>query len=284
MVAKLSTEDIEALNLKDAFAEKQTQQGSIAGAGSDFAGDVSNYLSKMFSANLADAIGRKTLARGKLMDKSAGAGANERLAAVTGQRMAAARTALDTAAQQAAMDPTGAAAAQLGRDIQTVTQRAGDSSKELTAEMDVALKQKALAEQIKSRGEEQKMLAKQEKQQNRLGLVTSAIQGGVKLAQAIQPQTYEAKLGTTAERQKKKAARLGKRVLKTDDAEKRKTLMQKRTSALEKSIAAGQELDAITAAEYKKLQLKAGAKEGTTDFLADLLAGIKTVPETTGVE
>ena len=279
MVQRLTTEDMQALGLKDAFSSKQKQEGAIAGSAIDLGMDFSDYLGRIFDANLLRNIGKGTIARGKQLDKSAGAGAAQRLANVTGQRTAAARDVMKKAATVAAQDPTGAGAVQLARDVQTTQQRAGDSSKELTAEMDVALKQKAFAEKIRALGEQQKLTAEQEKKKARLGLATDIFEGAGKLAQALEPPTYEAKLDAQQRRQGLKALRAQKKALKkfeAGDLEGAKKFKDRATEARDARSRLQQEQDAITIAEFKKLQAKAGAQEGSTEKVKKLLEGLNT--------
>ena len=279
MVQRLDTKDIEALQLRDAFSAKQQTEGAIAGAGVNLGGAVSNFLSKIFSADLADMLGRRTLGRAKELDAAAGAGAEERLEAARGQKTAAAQDAIRAAATSAAQDPTGAAAVEFARQAPSVVQRSADVSKEQTAEQEQQLKQAAFAEQIRRLGEDQRLAAKQGKQQARLGLVKDVFEGAGKLAQSIAPPTLEAKLSAQEKRQGLKQERATKKALKkfkAGDVEGAKKFRERAQKAGDTRAGLKQDLDALTIAEFKKTQAKAGATPGSTSNIQDILAALNT--------
>jgi hypothetical protein len=209
MAKQLTTEDKDALALKEAFAEKQYTEGVLAGTGLDMGSSVIDYLGKVSEADLAGQLAFRRKMRAKALDRAAGSGAAERLAGAEARKTAVARDAAMKAATQAAQDPTGAAAVTIAQQMPDVIARAADTSKEETREMDRALKQKAAAEQMRSEAEVGQLMAKQAKERARFGLVKSAFESAGTLAAALKPQTYEAKQASIAERQAQKATRLG---------------------------------------------------------------------------
>ena len=279
MVQRLTTEDIEALQLRDAFSTKQQTEGAIAGAGVDLGGAGIDFLSKIFSADLARMLGDRTLRRAKELDKAAGAGAAERLDAARGQKTALARDAVKAAATTAALDPTGASAVEFARQAPAIVGRAAAVSKEQTAEQELELKQAAFAEQIRRLGEDQKLAAKQAKQQARLGLVKDIFEGAGELAQAIAPPTLEGKLSAQEKRQGLKQKRATKKALKkfkAGDVEGAKKFRERATKAGDARADIKKDLDALTIAEFKKTQAKAGAAPGSTQNIQDIFAALNT--------
>tara|TARA_B100001094_G_scaffold256156_1_gene255285 strand:- start:3750 stop:4646 length:897 start_codon:yes stop_codon:yes gene_type:complete len=220
MVQKLTTQDQEALALQDAYAEDLYKKGVFTGGGLDLAGTLFDFLGKKKQADLLENVGKATTRRGKDLQDAAGEGAEQRLADARGQKQAFASGAAQAAAQQAVMDPTGAGAAQLGRDINRITQAAGDVSKEQTAEMQAELNQLALGEKVRAEGEQQKLVAKQEKAQARLGMAKGILEGIGKVGQALKPADYETAQSEKALRQEKKQGRLQKRLDKKNLSDK----------------------------------------------------------------
>jgi hypothetical protein len=279
MVQRLTTEDIEALQLRDAFSAKQQTEGAIAGAGVNLGGAGVDFLSKIFSADLADTLGRRTLRRAKDLDAAAGAGADERIEAARGQKTALARDAVKAAATAAAQDPTGAGAIEFARQAPSIVKRSADVSKEQTAEQEQQLKQAAFAEQIRRLGEDQRLAAKQGKQQARLGLVKDVFEGAGKLAQSIAPPTLEAKLSAQEKRQGLKQERLTGKALKkfkAGDVEAAQKFRERAQTAGDTRAGLKQDLDALTIAEFKKTQAKAGATAQSTQNIQDFLAALQT--------
>ncbi len=279
MVQRLTTEDIEALQLRDAFSTKQQTEGAIAGAGLDFGGAGIDFLSKIFSANLADMLGKRTLQRAEELDEAAGAGARDRLDDARLRKTALARDAVKAAATAAAQDPTGAGAIEFARQAPSIVGRAADVSKEQTAEQELELKQAAFAEQIRRLGEDQRLAAKQGKQQARLGLVKDVFEGAGKLAQAIAPPTLEGKLSAQEKRQGLKQERATKKALKkfkAGDVEAAKKFTERAKTAGDARADIKKDLDALTIAEFKKTQAKAGAAPGSTQNIQDIFAALNT--------
>jgi len=209
MTKQLTEEDMQTLALKEKYYDDMYTRGAVTGAGIDFAGSVIDYLSKLSGANLAQGLAESRLGRAKRLSAAAGSGAAERLAGAEARKTAVARDAAMKAATQAAQDPTGAAAVTIAQQMPDVIARAADTSKEETLEMDRALKQKAAAEQMRSKAEDEKLMAKQAKERARFGLVKGAFESAGQLAATLKPKSYEAKQAGVAKRQAKKAARLG---------------------------------------------------------------------------
>lgn len=209
MAKQLTTEDKDALGLKEAFAEKQYTEGVLAGTGIDIGSSIIDYLGQVSEANFASELASRRLGRAKRLSKAAGSGAAERLAGAEARKTAVARDAAMKAATQAAQDPTGAAAVTIAQQMPDVIARAADTSKEETREMERSLREKAAAEGLRSQAENEALAAKQAKERARFGLVKSAFESAGTLAAALKPQTYEAKQASIAERQAQKATRLG---------------------------------------------------------------------------
>lgn len=201
MAKQLTTEDKDALALKEAFAEKQYTEGALAGTGLDIGSSVIDYLGKVSEADFAGQLASRRLRRADQLSRAAGSGAAARLAAAEGRKTAVARDAAMKAATAATQDPTGAAAVTIAQQMPGVIQRAADTSAEETREMDRALREKSFAEGIRSKAEDEKLAAKQAKERARFGLVKSAFESAGTLAAALKPQTYEAKQASIAERQ-----------------------------------------------------------------------------------
>ena len=215
MTKQLTEEDMQTLALKEKYYDDMYTRGAVTGAGIDFAGGVIDYLSKLSGANLAQGLAESRLARAKRLSAAAGSGAAERLAGAEARKTAVARDAAMKAATQAAQDPTGAAAVTIAQQMPDVIARAADTSKEETLEMDRALKQKAAAEQMRSKAEDEKLMAKQAKERARFGLVKGAFESAGQLAATLKPKSYETAQAGIAERQQKKVDRLGARRDKT---------------------------------------------------------------------
>ena len=271
MVQKLTTQDQEALALQDAYAEDLYKKGVFTGGGLDLAGTLFDFLGKKKQADLLENVGKATTRRGKDLQDAAGEGAEQRLADARGQKQAFASGAAQAAAQQAVMDPTGAGAAQLGRDINRITQAAGDVSKEQTAEMQAELSQLALGEKVRAEGEQQKLVAKQEKAQARLGMAKGILEGIGKVGQALKPADYETAQSEKALRQEKKQGRLQKRSDKLSDkvlsggmtvekaAEKQAAFKSKIAKSKKIQTTAESNVANLKAAELKKLQMQYGS-------------------------
>jgi hypothetical protein len=208
MTKQLTEEDMQTLALKEKYYDDMYTRGAVTGAGIDFAGGVIDYLSKLSGANLAQGLAESRLGRAKRLSAAAGSGAAERLAGAEARKTAVARDAAMKAATQAAQDPTGAAAVTIAQQMPDVIARAADTSKEETLEMDRALKQKAAAEQMRSKAEDEKLMAKQAKERARFGLVKGAFESAGQLAATLKPKSYEAKQAGISERQQKKQRRL----------------------------------------------------------------------------
>ena len=273
MVQKLTTQDQEALALQDAYAEDLYTKGVFTGGGLDLAGTLFDFLGKKKQADLLENVGKATTRRGKDLQDSAGEGAEQRLADARGQKQAFASGAAQAAAQQAVMDPTGAGAAQLGRDINRITQAAGDVSKEQTAEMQAELSQLALGEKVRAEGEQQKLVAKQEKAQARLGMAKGILEGIGKVGQALKPADYETAQSEKALRQEKKQGRLQKRLDKKnlsdkvlsgemtseEAAAKQADFASKIAKSKKIQTTAESNVANLKAAELKKLQMQYGS-------------------------
>ena len=279
MVERLTTEDMQALNLQDAFAEKQYTEGVAAGTGLKLGNTLFDYFGNMTAAKLAEEAAKQTTRRGKRMRAAAGAGAAERLQAARGQKQALARDVVQSAATRAAMDPTGASAVEFARSAPSIVQRAGDVSEEQTQEMKIQLAQEAAAEETIAKGEQQKLLAKQAKARERLRLGQEAFKALGEGAQALKPRTFEAKQQDIAARQGKKIERLQEKIAgrqeKLDESAsgvRLKDLTSQQRRLQEKNVAdfaklneakrtereALARLKAIQEAERKKLQLMGG--------------------------
>jgi hypothetical protein len=273
MVQKLTTQDQEALALQDAYAEDLYTKGVFTGGGLDLAGTLFDFLGKKKQADLLENVGKATTRRGKDLQDAAGKGAEQRLADARGQKQAFASGAAQAAAQQAVMDPTGAGAAQLGRDINRITQAAGDVSKEQTAEMQAELSQLALGEKVRAEGEQQKLVAKQEKAQARLGMAKGILEGIGKVGQALKPADYETAQSEKALRQEKKQGRLQKRLDKKnlsdqvlsgemtseEAAAKQADFASKIAKSKKIQTTAESNVANLKAAELKKLQMQYGS-------------------------
>jgi len=201
MAKQLTTEDKDALALKEAFAEKQYTEGVLAGTGLDMGSSVIDYLGQISETNLASELASRRLARAKQLSDAAGSGAAERLAGAEGRKTAVARDAAMKAATQAAQDPTGAAAVELAQKLPGVIQEAADTSKEQTAEQAQALKQEAFAEGLRSKAEDEKLAADQGKERARFAFGKKIFESLATLPAALMPQTYEARQASIAERQ-----------------------------------------------------------------------------------
>jgi len=291
MVQKLTTQDQEALALQDAYAEDLYKKGVFTGGGLDLAGTLFDFLGKKKQADLLENVGKATTRRGKDLQDAAGEGAEQRLADARGQKQAFASGAAQAAAQQAVMDPTGAGAAQLGRDINRITQAAGDVSKEQTAEMQAELSQLALGEKVRAEGEQQKLVAKQEKAQARLGMAKGILEGIGKVGQALKPADYETAQSEKALRQEKKQGRLQKRLDKTNLSDKvlsgemtsgeaaaKQSANEKRRARLASKIAKSEKIQ--TTAESNVANLKAAELKKTKMQYGSLLAN-PFIPEET---
>lgn len=278
MVERLTTEDMQALNLQDAFAEKQYTEGVAAGTGLKLGNTLFDYFGNMTAAKLAEEAAKQTTRRGKRMRAAAGAGAAERLQAARGQKQALARDVVQSAATRAAMDPTGASAVEFARSAPSIVQRAGDVSAEQTKEMKIQLAQEAAAEETIAKGEQQQLLAKQAKARERLRLGQEAFKALGEGAQALKPRTFEAKQQDIAARQGKKVERLQEKIagrqekLESASGVRLKDLTSQQRRLQEKNVAdfaklneakrtereALARLKAIQEAERKKLQLMGG--------------------------
>ena len=278
MVERLTTEDMQALNLQDAFAEKQYTEGVAAGTGLKLGNTLFDYFGNMTAAKLAEEAAKQTTRRGKRMRAAAGAGAAERLQAARGQKQALARDVVQSAATRAAMDPTGASAVEFARSAPSIVQRAGDVSAEQTEEMKIQLAQEAAAEETIAKGEQQQLLAKQAKARERLRLGQEAFKALGEGAQALKPRTFEAKQQDIAARQGKKVERLQEKIagrqekLESASGVRLKDLTSQQRRLQEKNVAdfaklneakrtereALARLKAIQEAERKKLQLMGG--------------------------
>ena len=252
MVAKLTTEEEDALALQDAFAEQQYTRGVFAGGAADLAGKGLDFLNRISQANLAGAVARDTISRGKRLSQAAGKGAADRLATARGQKLAFARGAAKQAATMATMDPTGASAVQFSRDINRITQDAGDMSKETTLEMQQAIKEKALAEQIRSKGEQQQLISDQQKSAARFQGVKDLLYGAAGVAQALKPQTFKAKQQSIAKRQEIKQDRLGKRGAKLGEK------LTAKTEGIQTAVEEGKLTPQEASADLQGIQARAG--------------------------
>ena len=256
MAKQLTTEDKDALGLKEAFAEKQYTQGVYAGTGLDIGSSVIDYLGHVSEANFASELASRRLGRAKRLSDAAGSGAAERLAAAEGRKTAVARDAAMKAATQAAQDPTGAAAVELAQKLPGVIQEAADTSKEQTAEQAQALKEKAFAEGLRSKAEDEKLAAKQGKERARFGLLKSAFESLGTLAAALKPKTYEAQQASIAERQAQKATRL---------AGKKEKTLAKLKPLTDKKVVAEYGVGELTPSEQRKMErLQKRSKRQTT--------------------
>ena len=217
MTRQMTTDDMEALALKEEYYDDMFTRGALTGAGIDYAGDIIDYMSRLSGANLAQGLAERRIGRAKRLSDAAGRGAEARLAGVEARKGAAARQLAMQAGTQAAMDPTGSAAVEIAQKMPQVISEATDTSKELTTEMDAELKQKALAEGLRSKAEDEKLSAKHEKQKARFGLIKDTFESAGTLAATLKPPTYEKKQANIARRKQKQADRIEGRRQKTRD-------------------------------------------------------------------
>ena len=217
MTRQMTTDDMEALALKEEYYDDMFTRGALTGAGIDYAGDIIDYMSRLSGANLAQGLAERRIGRAKRLSDAAGRGAEARLAGVEARKGAAARQLAMQAGTQAAMDPTGSAAVEIAQKMPQVISEATDTSKELTTEMDAELKQKALAEGLRSKAEDEKLAAKHEKQKARFGLIKDTFESAGTLAATLKPPTYEKKQANIARRKQKQADRIEGRRQKTRD-------------------------------------------------------------------
>ena len=228
MSRQMTTEDMEALALKEEYYDDMYTRDSFLGAGIDYAGSVIDYMSRLAGANLAENLAKKRIGRAKRLSDAAGRGADARLASAEARKGAAARQLAMQAGTQAAMDPTGSAAVEIAQKMPQVISEATDTSKELTTEMDAELKQKAFAEGLRSKAEDQKLAAKHEKEKARFGLIKDTFESAGTLAANLPAMSYEKKQANIAKRKQKQADRIAGRRQKTVD--KMKPLLDKQAA------------------------------------------------------
>jgi hypothetical protein len=212
MVQRLTTEEEQSLALQDAFADRQYTTGVITGSALDLVGPMFDFLDKTNQTRLLENVGRDTVKRGKGIQELAGKGDEEALAAASGRKAALARDAIRAGATAAVQDPTGVGAIEFARQAPRIIDQATDVSQETTQRMQDALNKLALGETIISKGEQQKLLARQDRARARRGLVQAGLEGAGKIAQAIKPVDFETRQKEIVERQGLKAERLQDRL------------------------------------------------------------------------
>ena len=212
MVQRLTTEEEQSLALQDAFADRQYTTGVLTGGALDLVGPMFDFLDKTNQTRLLENVGRDTVKRGKGIQELAGKGDEEALAAASGRKAALARDAIRAGATAAVQDPTGVGAIEFARRAPRIIDQATDVSQETTQRMQDALNKLALGETIISKGEQQKLLARQDRARARRGLVQAGLEGAGKLAQAIKPVDFETRQKEIVERQGLKAERLQDRL------------------------------------------------------------------------
>jgi len=294
MAKQMTTEDMEALALKEEYYDDMFTRGALTGAGIDYAGDVIDYMSRLSGANLAQGLAERRIGRAKRLSDAAGRGAAARLASAEARKGAAARQLAMQAGTQAAMDPTGSAAVEIAQKMPQVISEATDTSKELTTEMDLELKQKAFAEGLRSKAEDERLAAKHEKEKARFGLIKDTFESAGTLAATLKPPTYEKKQANIAKRQQKKADRikarrdktvaelkplqdkavaqkaLGEGLSESEQAKRSRLLKrsqrqtEKRLKADARARSARSNLEAVQAQELAELQAKHGALFAST--------------------
>ena len=215
--SNLTDDQMASLALEDAFYEKQYQTGVLAGVGTDFAGNIFDYMNRIGGAKLAEQLASKQAKRAQDIIDRAGEGAEDRLATARGQKMAAARGALDTAAKQAAMDPTGVGVIELTRRAPEAIKSSGDVSGEQTQEMERSLREKKLGLEAKDKAEKLALSAKHQKQTARFQLAKDAITSAGTLAAALKPSSYEAAQERKSARGEAQALRQTKRQKNLDE-------------------------------------------------------------------
>jgi len=292
--SNLTDDQMASLALEDAFYEKQYQTGVLTGVGTDFAGNVFDYMNRIGGAKLAEQLASKQAKRAQDIIDRAGEGAEDRLATARGQKMAAARGALDTAAKQAAMDPTGVGAIELTRRAPEAIKSSGDVSGEQTQEMERSLREKKLGLEAKDKAEKLALSAKHQKQTARLQLAKDAIYGAATLGAALKPSSYEAaQEGKSARgeaqalRQTKRQKRL-KEDMVTDEGKQKKNVFgrtrqqrfenaeTRKQAGLSKQAAADQNLDELFKAKMAKFNALQGKKADARKTAAEELADTVT--------
>ena len=146
-----------------------------------------------------------------------------------------------------------------------VISEATDTSKELTTEMDAELKQKAFAEGLRSKAEDQKLAAKHEKEKARFGLIKDTFESAGTLAANLPAMSYEKKQANIAKRKQKQADRIAGRRQKTVD--KMKPLLDKQAALKSR----GENLSEEDRADLKNL-LKKSQKQAKRRLRADTRA------------
>ena len=228
MTRQMTTDDMEALALKEEYYDDMYTRDSFLGAGLDYAGSVIDYMSSLAGAELRENLAKKRIGRAKRLSDAAGRGADARLASAEARKGAAARQLAMQAGTQAAMDPTGSAAVEIAQKMPQVISEATDTSKDITTEMDLELKQKAFAEGLRSKAEDEKLAAQHEKEKARFGLAKDTFEGVGTLAANLPAMSYEKKQANIAKRKQKQADRIEGRRQKTRD--KMKPLLDKQAA------------------------------------------------------
>jgi hypothetical protein len=201
----------DAMADEDDYYNRMKNIGSVAGTGLDLFGQQMDYQAFAMEANRRAAAARDRKKRGEAIIAKAGAGAEERLEAARGAKMAAAQSTLQRAADKAAMDPTGVGAIELTQKTTDTVKASGDTGEEQTYEMERMLREQELGLQETYAAKQDELAAQTAKDARRLERIKEGVFSAGKLAASFAPKDFERSQADKARRGQKKFIKQGQK-------------------------------------------------------------------------
>jgi hypothetical protein len=196
---------------EDDYYNRMKNLDSVFGTGLDLFGQQMDYQAFAMEANRRAAAARDRKKRGEAIIAQAGAGAEERIEAARGKKMAAAQSTLQRAADKAAMDPTGVGAIELTQKTPEAIKAAGDSGEDQTREMERALREQKLGLQETYAAKQEELAATTARDARRLQRIKEGVFSLGKLAASFAPKDYEKRQADKAKKGIKKFGKQGQR-------------------------------------------------------------------------
>ena len=198
---------------EDDYYNRMKNLDSIFGTGLDLFGQQMDYQAFAMEANRRAAAARDRKKRGEAIIAKAGEGAEERIEAARGAKMAAAQSTLQRAADKAAMDTTGTAAIELAQRAPDTIKAAGDAGVEETREMERALREQELGLQETYAAKQDELAATTARDARRLQRIKEGVFSVGKLAASFAPKDFERAQADKARRGQKKFQKQGQKAI-----------------------------------------------------------------------
>lgn len=214
MLKDMTSDDrllFEAMADEENYYNRMKNIGSVAGTGLDLFGQQMDYQAFAMEADRRAEAARDRRKRGERIFKKAGAGAEERIEAARGAKMAAAQSTLQRAADQLAAKTTGPAVIELAQKTPGIIETSGDTGREETREMERKFREQELGLQETYAAKQEELAAQTAKDARKLQRIKEGVFSLGKLAASFAPRDYEGRQAVKAQRGQDKFIKQGQR-------------------------------------------------------------------------